>query len=317
MLKVAVVTMVALGVMVASLSAEVTVSGSAAVQVTKKASDYSTGNIDESWARGEVKIAGKKESGLSGMVHLRAEPKFTSGMKGIDLQPRQIYFKLPVSVVDLMAGRWYEVYGNGNYYFGQYLFGVGKNGNGSMNVDYKPLDGMKATVNIASIKSAFHLGVLPADMKFEKTSLLAEFSGNPIEALKFTIGANFEVITPDDSDYVNLATVNAAYTIMKDLNFSVFGEAAVTDFSETSENAWFLIGAASKIPMVLDRIQAEFEIKNHRHGTEAADNLAWMVMLRKKVTDLTFDLNIGADPATLGSQSPSEVGVIFRTSASF
>jgi hypothetical protein len=304
--------------------ADVTVSGSAAFQILKKGEDHTTGNVDESFVRGEIKVAGKSASGLIGTIHLRTEPKLASGVKDIDLQPRQICFKLPVSVVDLMAGRWYEVYGQGNNYFGQYLFGVGTDketkmivGNGSMNTDYKMIDGMKATVNLASIKSALHIAVLPSDMQFGTTSLMAMFGGSPIEDLNYNVAGNFQVITPDGIDPVHRAIVNCGYTIIKEMNCTVFGEAAIINFDEAAENAWFLLGFALKVPFVFDRFQAEFDIKNHRNGdTKPLNSLRWMVLMRKRVMDLTFDLNVGADPAMLGSKRPCEVGAIFRVTAS-
>lgn len=318
MLKVAVVTLV-LGILMGAVSAEVTMSGSVAVEGTKKASDYTTGNLDASWVRGEVKAAGKLEGGLSGMVHFRSQPNMSAGgAKGVDLQPRQLYFKMPVSVVELMAGRWYEVYANGNNYFGRFLYGVKNGTTGSMNTNYTVVDGLKSSVKIDAIKGFLNVAVLPSNTKFDTTSLVAEVGGSPIEGLKYAVAGNFQVITPEGVDGVHRATLNAGYTFVKDLNLSAFGEAAILDFNEVSDNAWFMVGAASKIPMVLDRIQVEFEIKNFRNNTtSAADNLCWMVMLQKKYRDLTFDLNIGADPYALGSKSADEVGAIFRTTASF
>jgi len=316
MLKVAVVTL-ALGVLV-GVFAEVTMSGSVAVEGTKKAADYTTGNVDASWVRGEVKAAGKLESGLSGMLHFRSQPNLSAGVKGVDLQPRQLYFKMPVSVVELMAGRWYEVYGNGNNYFGRFLFVGKKASSGSMNTNYDVVDGFKASVKLDAIKSFLNVALLPSDTKFENASLMAAVGGSPIEGLKYTVAGNFQVVTPEGVDGVHSASVNAGYTIMKDLGLCVLGEAAIVNFEEASDNAWFMVGAASKVANILDRVQVEFEIKNGRHGTtDAGDNLCWMLMLQKKYKGLTFDLNVGADPVSLGSQTAGEVGAIFRTTASF
>ena len=302
-----------------SVSADVTVGGSAAVEFTKKCEDASTANIDGSWIRAELKAKGSlPNSPLTGLVHLRAQPNIAGGVKGIDLQPRQIFFNLPVSILEIMAGRWYDVYGQEYNYFGRFLHGVSAIGSGSMNTNYTIVDGLKLKLNINAIKSAFQVAYLPQDLNFEDTYLMVMFGGNPVEALKFNIGGNFQVQTPGEADGVNRFIVNCGYTILKDVGLGLFGEYAITDFNEASDNMWFLVGIKTKAGVVLDRIQAEFEIKNHRNNDPTTDgNLAWMVLLQKKVLGLTLDLNVGADPKVLGSKTAGDVGAIFRVSASF
>ena len=144
------------------------------------------------------------------------------------------------------------------------------------------------------------------------------FGGSPIEALTFNIGGSFEVITPDDVDPTNRAMVNCGYTIVKDLGLGLFGEYAIADLDNAMENMWFVVGFKTKAGIILDNIQAEFEIKNHREGDATTDrNLGWMVLLQKKVMGLTMDLNVGADPSQLGSNNAGEVGAIFRVTAKF
>ena len=117
---------------------------------------------------------------------------------------------------------------------------------------------------------------------------------------------------------MNRFIVNCGYTIVKDLGLGLFGEYAITDFNDATDNMWFVVGFKTKAGVVLDNIQAEFEIKNHRNNEPSTDaNLAWMVLLQKKVMGLTFDLNVGADPKSLGSTKPGEVGAILRVTAKF
>lgn len=302
-----------------SVNADLALSGSAAVEVTKKCQDATKKNIDASWIRAELKAKGTlAKSPLNGMIQLRIQPNIAGGVKGIDVQPRQIYLNLPVSILDITAGRWYEAYGQEYNYFGRYLYGVSATGNGSMNTNYALVDGFKMKLNVKVIKSAFQVAYLPGDLNFESSYLSLMFGGNPIEALKFNIGGNFQVQTIGDADAVNRFMVNCGYTIVKDLGLGLFGEYAITDFNEASKNMWFVVGIKSKAGVVLDNIQAEFEIKNHRNKDKTTDgNLAWMVMLQKKAMGLTFDLNVGADPTVLGSKKAGDVGTIFRVGASF
>ena len=319
---------VAVGLLGSSVLADVTVGGAAAVEFTKKSEAAETDkNIDDSWIRAEVKVKGSlPNSPLQGLIHFRAQPKFSAGKtSGVDLQPRQIYFNLPVSILEIMAGRWYDVYGQGENYFGRYLHGknrIGEKdslGSGNMNTNYTVVDGLKLKLNINAIKSAFQVSFLPQDLNFDDAYLVAMFGGNPIEALSFNIGGNFEVLTPDENvDPINRFIVNCGYTIVKDLGLGLFGEYAIVDFNEPTDNMWFLVGFKTKAGVVLDNIQAEFEIKNHRNGDVTTDrNLAWMVLLQKKVMGLTLDLNVGADPKILGSKTAGDVGAIFRVSAKF
>lgn len=325
-MRVVAAVVVVIGLVGSAVQADVAVAGVAAVEFTKKPVAAETkNNIDNSFVRAEVKVKGSlPESPLTGLVHFRSQAGMAGDVKGIDLQPRQIYFKLPVSILEILAGRWYEKYGPGYGYFGRYLHGknrIGEKdslGSGSMNTNYNVIDGLKLKLNIDAIKSAFQVGFLPQDLNFEDAYLMAMFGGSPVEGLKFNIGGNFEVLTAENVDPVNSFIVNCGYTIVKELGLGLFGEYAIVDFNDATDNMWFVVGFTTKAGVVLDRIQAEFEIKNHRNGDVTADrNLAWMVLLQKKVMGLTMDLNVGADPKVLGSTNAGEIGAIFRVTAGF
>lgn len=309
----------------AILYADVNIKADAVAEITKKCKQATTGKVDDSWSRAEIKFLGSiPNSGLSGLIHLRIQPQFGAGVTGINLQPRQIYFKIPLfdfkSIVNLeiIGGRWYEVYGPGYFYFGRYLVEYNEIGNGSMNTNYTILDGFKGLLNINPIKSTFQLGVLPKSYNFEDVYLLTMFGGNITEAWKFNIGGNFEILKPEERDGIHKASINSGYTFVKDLNLALFGEMAIVNLNKPIDNMWFVVGFSSKVWYLLDRFQVELEIKNHRGGATTTDsNLAWMLLLRRGFKGLTFDMNIGADPRCLGSKKVSDIGGILRMTASF
>jgi hypothetical protein len=319
------------GILCLSIRADVTVSTSTAVEVTKKCADVTKTTMDGSWIRAEPKLTGSLANlGLTGVIHLRFQydvaVKDTAkkiSRSDISAQMRQAYFKLPVSIMSIIAGRWYEVYSPGNNYFGRYLYGVSKDkagtftGNGSMNTNYSVLDGLKLGLNIKPIQCDAQLALLPQDAAFEDDYLLVMFGGSPVEGLKFNVAGNFEVHTPASKDPVNRFVVNAGYTLFKKCALGVFGEMAIVNFTNASDNMWFMAGVTTKAGPVLDRVQLELEIKNHRLNATADNNLAWMLLLQKKVLGLALDLNIGADPTVLGSKKITDVGAIFRATASF
>jgi hypothetical protein len=295
---------------------ETNVSGVGAVQFTKKDPDLSSGNLDGAWVRGELKVSGKLESGLEGLLHFRIQPNMAYGTETGNMMARQVAVKLPVYALDILFGRWYDVYGPGYYYFGRYLHGVSSKGSGIMNTDYNVVDGVKLAYNIESIKSKFQVAVLPKDLNFKDVYLMAMFGGSPVEGLKFNVGGNFEIITPED-DMIHRAIADVGYTFLKETKTGLFLEAAIVDFNEIEDNTWFLFGLTTNAGWI-DRIQAELEFKSDRlmDGSNDAD-LAWMLLIQKKIAGLTFDLNVGADPKSLGSTTPAEVGGILRVTAKF
>lgn len=299
---------------------ETKVSGAGAVQFTKKNADVTAGNLDGAWARGEMKVSGKLESGLEGLLHYRVQSNMTSGSDKGSLLARQAAVKVPVYALDILFGRWYDKYGPGYNYFGRYLHGVDAMGSGSMNTNYNVIDGLKLCYNIESIKSKFQLGLLPQDANFEDLYLMAMFGGSPVEGLKFNVGGNFEIITPDgtpDEEIQHRAIVNAGYTFLKETKSGFFLEAAIVDFNEVADNTWLMFGLTTAAGWI-DRVQAEIEFKSDRLMDDSNEaDLAWMLLIQKKALGLIFDLNFGADPKSLGSATAGDVGGILRITAKF
>ena len=291
--------------------AEVAVKASAAVQLTKKNPSVSTGNLDDAFVRGEAKLAGTQESGLSGLVHLR----FQADMAGdLTITARQVYFQLPVSILTIKAGRWYEIYTPGKF-FGRYLFGVGSTGSGSMNTNYTVLDGFRLSLPIIkAAKIDLHAAVLPQDYKFESVYTMARISANPIDMLKLGVGTNIHAVAEDKEDAHHRLVANTTISPVENLNF--FFEYGNVDLQNAKDNNWLLWGLDIPAGKILDLFRVEMEFKKDRIADEKAD-LGWIVILSKKVVGLKFDLNVGADPKSLGSKDAGDVGGILRISAGF
>jgi|GEM_PF-3242258 len=305
-----------------SAKADVVLSGLAAIGMTKKCSDVTQANVDAAWIRAELNAGvSLPKSPVSGLIHVRIQPDFGSkaGDSRFNLQARQIYVRCPVSILEITAGRWYEKYGPGYNYFGRYLMmKTITSGTGDMSTDYAIIDGLKMGLRLDPIKSAFALELLPQDAAMEHARVAAILSGSPVKRVKLALGANFDALVPDDEEAFHRAMVNCGVSIIENGGLNLFGEMAVIDMDEPTDNTWFTTGFSCKAGRVLDRIQIEFEIKNHRNGDPTTDgNLAWMVALRKKVTVLTLDLNVGADPTTLGSKEISDIGGVFRATVLF
>lgn len=291
--------------------AEVAVKASAAVQLTKRNPSVSTGNLDDAFVRGEAKLAGTQESGLSGLVHLR----FQADMAGdLTITARQVYFQLPVSILTIKAGRWYEIYTPGKF-FGRYLFGVKPTGSGSMNTNYNVLDGFRLSLPIIkAAKIDLHAAVLPQDFKFESVYTMARISANPVDILKLSVGTNIHAIAEDKEDAHHRLIANTTISPVEGLNF--FFEYANVNLQKAEENNWLLWGFDIPAGKILNLFRVEMEFNKDRVADEKAD-LGWIVILSKKVVGLTFDLNVGADPKSLGSKDAGDVGGILRISAGF
>ena len=291
--------------------AEVAVKASAAVQLTKKNPSITTGNLDDAFVRGEAKLAGTQEIGLSGLVHLR----FQADMAGdLTITARQVYFQLPVSILTIKAGRWYEIYTPGKF-FGRYLFGVGSTGSGSMNTNYTVLDGFRLSLPIIkAAKIDLHAAVLPQDYKFESVYTMARISANPIDMLKLGVGTNIHAVAEDKEDAHHRLVANTTISPVENLNF--FFEYGNVDLQNAKDNNWLLWGLDIPAGKILDLFRVEMEFKKDRIADEKAD-LGWIVILSKKVAGLKFDLNVGADPKSLGSKDAGDVGGILRISAGF
>lgn len=305
-----------------SARADVALSGLAAIGMAKKCSDVTQANVDAAWIRADLNAAvSLPRSPMSGLVHVRIQPDFGSkaGDSRFNLQARQIYVRYPVSILEVVAGRWYEKYGPGYNYFGRYLMTKTiTSGTGDMSTDYTIVDGLKMGLRLDAIRSAFALELLPQDAAMEHARVAAILSGSPAKRIKLALGANFDALVPEHEEAVHRAMVNCGVSIIENGGLNLFGEMAVIDMDEPTDNMWFTTGFSCKAGRMLDRIQIEFEIKNHRNGDPTTDgNLAWMVALRKKVTVLTLDLNVGADPTTLGSKEISDIGAVFRATVLF
>lgn len=295
-----------------SLFSEVDIGASAAVQATKKSSPATTANVDNTFVRAEVKAAGKTENNLSGLVQLRAQADMGSG--SVEFTIRQAYFQLPVSAVNLRAGRWYEIYTVGAY-FGRYLFGVSPQGSGSMCVNYNVLDGLKLEVPlIKDYNTNLHFGLLANEATLEDVYVMARIYSNPIEMLTMNLGANIQAASSSDTETHRLI-FNATYKIIENLN--LFAEYGITGLSDIADNSWILAGLDVPTGGILDQCRVEIEFKKDRLGEETDGDLGWMIILVKNYSKLKFNLNVGADPASLGSEAPKDVGVHFRVTATF
>ena len=291
--------------------ADVAVKASAAVQLTKRNPSVSTGNLDEAFVRGEAKLAGTQKSGLSGLVHIR----FQTDMAGdLTITARQVYLQLPVSILTIKTGRWYEIYTPGKF-FGRYLFGVGSAGSGSMNTNYTVVDGFRLTLPIVKEgKTDLHVAVLPQDFKFESVYTMARICVNPVDMLKLGVGTNIHAVAQDKDDARHRLIANTTISPVEGLNF--FFEYANVNLQNAQENNWLLWGFDIPTGKILNLFRVEMEFKKDRIADEKAD-LGWIVILSKKVAGLTFDLNVGADPKSLGSKNAGDVGGILRISAGF
>jgi hypothetical protein len=298
----------------ASVYAGSDVSASAAVQLTKKGGDASMRNIEGSFVRGELKASTKVSEKAGGLLHLRFQVNMADNNVKVTSLLRQAYWDLGASIINFRAGRWYSIYTPGAY-FGRYLHGVSSKGSGSMCTNYSIVDGGRITAGIEKAKTDIHLGILPQDFNFENIRTMILLQSNPVEPLKFAAGTNLQVYKPDSLDAAHRLIVNARVEIIK--NLMPFAEFAITDLSEAADNMWFLFGVDIPTGPVLDQLRFETEIKKDRLGADTDGNFAWMVIIVKKVLGLKFNLNFGADPKSLDSESPGDIGAHFRMSAKF
>lgn len=312
---------VAIAVTAAVSFAEVAPSGSAAVEFDKKSNPASSTNVDAAWVRVEPKLKGSLKSGVTGLVHLRFQANMGSGTT-VNAQLRQGYFNIPVSILNIQAGRWYEIYTPGKY-FGRYLNESSvATGTGSMLTNYTIMDGIDLSAKIDAAKMVLKLGLFPQDNQFESLRLRALVSATPVEALKVQLGGNFHVYdgTDDEVDQQRLA-LTAAYTILKDLGLGLFAEYGIRDLEEVAANSWIMAGLDIPTAKILDLLRFEMEFKNYKlanqNNSDDNANFAWMIILSKKVKMVSFDLNFGSDPRGLGSEKPGDVGAILRVTAGF
>jgi hypothetical protein len=292
---------------------ELSVKPSAAVQLSKNAPSASAGNLDDAFVRGEVTLSGEDDKGWGGMLHLRFEVDF--GPSTVATTVRQGYYKIPVSILTILGGRWYEIYAPGAY-FGRYLFGVSSAGSGAMKTNYTVVDGLRLKLDILKdFKTSLNLAFLGEDLNLHNAHAMALLSSAPIDMLTFNLGSTIHTLMPEGADRVDRFVATAQVKIVEDL--TVFAEYGLTNVAEAADNSWILWGVQVPAWKILDMLQFEFEYKKDRLGTGTDGDLAWMVVMEKKIMALAANLNIGADPKGLASTGPGDVGVYLRTTMKF
>ncbi|MBD3421590.1 MAG: hypothetical protein GF398_15855 [Chitinivibrionales bacterium] len=286
---------------------------SALVQGTKKSADATTGNIDKMFARGELKAQlSVADNKTGGMLHLRFEAPF--GDKAIT-KLRQAFWDMTVAqFLTFRGGRWYSLYTPG-VYFGRYLHGVSDKGSGAFCTNYTPVDGFRALVAIDQANTAIHVGVLPQDAQFENIYSMIRLESQPMEKLSLRLGTNIAVVSSGESDGKHRFTLSGQYSILKDLN--LLAEWGNVDMGQFRDNSWFVFGLDIPAAKILDKLRFEAEFTKNRLQQNSDGDFAWMVVLVKKVKKLKINLNIGADPAKIGSESAGDVGAHLRLSTKF
>ena len=307
MVKKSLVTVVLLFMVSFSVFAEgVSVKGIAIVQGTKNSAPGDNSPLAASETRGELLVSNKTNLG-TGLFHIRMK----NNMQGqLSTYLRQLKITVPVSIATLTLGRWYEKYTPAKY-FGRYLLEANSRGNGSFCTNYTIVNGIKTAIRvIESAKTDVELGFLPQSTAWDNDYILAAISSNPIEALKFNIGADIQVARPDTLSKINRLSGTVYYAIMKDL--SAYAEVGIVDLSAASDNMWILGGLSIPTGGFMNLLNAEIEYKKDRLGAGADGDLAWMLIAMKQVSVLKLYLNIGADPRGVASTKPSEIGMHFR-----
>lgn len=299
---------------VSAMSAELKVKASAALQMGKDAAVATQGNLDEAFVRGEAKLSGTLEKGASALVHVRLQSDFSDN-KNTSVKIRQCVVTLPAGPVKVRGGRWYEAYTPG-YYFGRFLFGVEKElGSGSMNTDYTVVDGVGLQAAFEKARTEARVAVLADESDFEDISTMVRISAKPVDALTIGMGGLVHMVVPEATDRVDRLSGMAEYRFSD--NLALYGEYGITRLDSVQDHQWALLGMQVPGWKVLDRLLLELEYTHNRNGVDTRADLAWMVILRRKVLGVTFDLNIGADPAGFGSRDAGDVGGILRTTLKF
>ncbi|MFP4415686.1 MAG: hypothetical protein ACLFSB_00290 [Chitinispirillaceae bacterium] len=294
------------------LMADVEVKHSIAVQGSKLSEPATEGTLDKAFIRGEMKLAAKSEKGVSGLLHLRLQTDVNE-TEVIEPQVRQAFFTVPIPYVSSQIGRWYEKYTPGDY-FGGYLFDVKPAGSGSFKTNYSVVDGFRVSVPvIEKMQTTVHAAITPQTFSFDETYAMLRISSQPIKQLEMNVGTNLNVISEND-DRVHRFSATAQYQIVKGL--LLFVEYGIVDLSDASDNSWFLSGFDIPTGGILDLLRAEIEYKQDR-TEEYESDIAWMILLAKKVFGTSMDIGCGADPRRLGSEEASDVGAFMRITTKF
>jgi hypothetical protein len=301
-------------IIASSSYAETNIQSTAIIQATKKCADSSNANIDNSFIRAEVKASTKPAANAGGLVHLRFQLPLGSKTVDVDQMLRQVYWDIGVKMLTIRGGRWYSTYTTGAY-FGRYLHGVKPAGSGSMGTNYNVVDGAMINAKMEQFNTEVTAAVLPQEYSVENLYVMILGQTSPIKSLTAKLGANLQVLTPGETDAAHILMFNASYKILADLN--VFAEAATVNVLEAADNFWITGGVDIPTAKIMDMLRLEVEYKSDRFSSNTDANLAWMILLAKKVNGLAFYVNVGADPKELCSRSLGDVGGHLRIAANF
>ncbi len=298
----------------AAISAELTMKACAAVQVGKSAAAVTQGNVDEAFVRGEAKLTGTIERAASALVHVRLQSDFACN-GNTSVKVRQCVLTLPIGLFEVRGGRWYEKYAPG-YYFGRFLFGVEDElGSGGMNTNYSVVDGVRLGATFEKARTQAHVAVLADETDFDDISTMVRVSAEPVEALTLGLAGLVHTVVPHGAERVDRLGATAEYRFTD--RVTVYGEYGITRLDSVQGHQWALLGMQAPAWKILDRVLVELEYAHNRNGVDTRADFAWMLIMRRKVLGVTFDLNVGADPATLGSRDAGDVGGILRTTLKF
>jgi hypothetical protein len=189
-------------------------------------------------------------------------------------------------------------------------------GSGSMKTNYTILDGLRLKFSLVPEGVLdLHAGLLTADYHFEKINALVGVTSTPMEPLSLGLWGNIGANVPQGETRTNRVAVTAAYSVIE--NLRPFIEVGITDLAEAGDNTWIVGGLDIPTGELLDLLRFECEFKKARFSEDAlgdgdAPDFAWMVILSKKVNKVAFDLNVGADPKSLGTLKAGEIGAHLR-----
>jgi hypothetical protein len=330
---------------------ELSVKPSAAMQVTRTSSRGNRQFVDKGFVRGETKFAGTTDKGSNGLLHLRFQSDIAAKGVSLGLRQcywqipvSNLAIRLGRWYESYTPGAYFgrflyglgsvkrtvtEIAGTeiGHEIVDDTITHVTKEivseeaetigyGSGSMKTSYTILDGLRLAYAFAPEgKLDIHAGLLTSDSRFERIDALVGITSTPFEALSLglwgTIGAN----VPAGDTRTNRMAATAAYSIIEGLK--PFVEVGVTDLAEAGDNTWIVGGLDIPTGTMLDLLRFECEYKKERFTKEALDeedapDFAWMLILSKKIKKVAFDLNVGADPKSLGTMKASEIGAHLR-----
>ncbi len=277
-----------------------------------------------SFFRAEMKAKATNSYGVSGIFHVRTEEALTANTGSGKFMVRQAYVAAPVldGAVTLQAGRWYDVYQESGRYFGKYLYGVKSAGSGSINVNYSVVDGFKAFSGVESINTTFHFGVLPVDKYISNsTNFLMQAHIDATESFNLVFGG---IVNYTDDDEIpeakqgtkmrHKAVVAANYEVTEDVLLR--SEVGITDLEEASDNIWVTAGINVPTDGLFDAFGLDLEYHEKDDLSREID-LGFVFTAKKELKGIHFDMAVGVDPSSYGSEEYSEVGATLRGTYKF